>query len=150
RNFKELYAVFSSPVLYRVVTDAKRDLGTLEQDFVDRLVENMSSFLLAGRAWTVDRVNHEDRIVLVREAPRGMKPSWGGFIPQLLGHDLCQRIKQIITDDASYPYADAATMQYLSAQRGDLGDLLRRDGVAVQLDDGVARWWTYAGGRINH
>src|SRR5262249_8945172 len=46
RNFKELYAVFSSPVLYRVVTEAKRDLGSLEQDFVDRLVENMSSFLL--------------------------------------------------------------------------------------------------------
>src|SRR6185295_9409838 len=78
KNFMELYAVFSSPVLYRVTTQAGRDLGSLEQDFVDRLVEQMSSFLLAGRAWSVDRVNHEDRVVSVREAPAGVKPSWGG------------------------------------------------------------------------
>ena len=44
------------PQLYRVVTLAGRDLGSLEQDFVDRLVEQMSSFLLGGSAWTVERV----------------------------------------------------------------------------------------------
>lgn len=150
RNFKELYAVFSSPVLYRVVTKAQRDLGSLEQDFVDRLVEDMSSFLLGGRAWTVERVNHEDRVVFVREAPRGVKPSWGGFVPQFLGHDLCQRIEQVLTDDVAYPYIDEACAKHLAAQRGDLGELLRRDGLAIQLDDGLARWWTFAGGRINH
>lgn len=65
------------------MTGAGRDLGSLEQDFVDRLVEQMSSFLLGGRAWAVERVIHEDRIVLVREAPRGVKPSWGGLIHKL-------------------------------------------------------------------
>lgn len=79
KNFLELYAVFSSPMLYRVVTHAKRDVGSLEQDFVDRLVEQMSSFLLGGRAWTVDRVSHEEREVVVSEAPRGGKPSWGAI-----------------------------------------------------------------------
>lgn len=72
KNFLELYAVFSSPVLYRVSTQAGRDIGSLEQDFVDRLVEEMSSFLLGGRAWTVERVSHEDRVVVVREAPAGL------------------------------------------------------------------------------
>lgn len=47
-----------------------------ERDGWDRLVEQMSSFLLAGRAWTVDWVSHEDRIVTVRDAPAGVKPSW--------------------------------------------------------------------------
>lgn len=93
KNFLELYAVFSSPVLYRVVTQAGRDIGSLEQDFVDRLVEEMSSFLLGGRAWAVTRVSHDDRAVVVREAPGGQKPSWGGFVPQLLGFELCQRIR---------------------------------------------------------
>ncbi|MBI2378659.1 MAG: DEAD/DEAH box helicase [Deltaproteobacteria bacterium] len=150
KNFRELYAVFSSPVLYRVVTKALRDLGSLEQDFVDRLVEEMSSFLLGGRAWTVERVNHEDRIVYVREAPRGMKPSWGGFLPQLLGHELSQRIKQVLTEDTAYPYVHGTAVEHFAAQRSDLGELLRRDGLAIQLVDGVGRWWTYAGGRINH
>jgi ATP-dependent Lhr-like helicase len=151
RNFKELYAVFSSPVLYRVVTKTGRDLGSLEQDFVDRLVEDMSSFLLGGRAWTVERVNHEDRVVFVRDAPRGIKPSWGGFLPQLLGFELCQRIRQLLVEDTTYPYADPAAAHHLAEQRADLGRLLRENRLALQVDDdGVARWWTFAGGRINH
>ncbi|MDI1434933.1 DEAD/DEAH box helicase [Polyangium sorediatum] len=150
KNFQELYAVFSSPVLYRVQTQAGRDLGSLEQDFVDRLVENMTSFLLGGRAWTAVRVNHTDRVILVREAPRGMKPSWGGFIPQMLGFTLCQRIKRVLTEGVEYPYVDTAGRRYIEEQRAELGDLLRRAGPAVQMDDGQARWWTFAGGRVNH
>lgn len=150
KNFLELYAVFSSPVLYRVLTHAGRDIGSLEQDFVDRLVEQMSSFLLGGRAWSVERVSHEDRIVTVKEAPRGMKPSWGGFIPQLLGFELCQRIKRVHTEDAKYPYLSEAAFNVIQSQRDDLGDLLCRPGPAVQLDGSVARWWTFAGGRVNH
>jgi len=150
KNFMELYAVFSSPVLYGVVTGPGRDLGSLEQAFVDRLVEQMSSFLLAGRAWTVDKVNHEERVVTVREAPAGVKPSWGGYIPSMLGFELCQRIRQLLVEDVEYPYADAATAQYLQAHREDLGQLLRRPVPALQVEPGIARWWTFAGGRINH
>jgi ATP-dependent Lhr-like helicase len=153
KNFLRLYSVFSSPMLYRVVTEAGRDLGSLEQDFVDRLVEQMSSFLLGGRAWTVERVSHEDRVILVRPAPRGIQPSWGGFIPQGLGFELCQRMKRILTDTVQYPYVDEAGLRHLKAKREDLGDLLRGPGPAVQIDlsqGGLARWWTFAGGRINH
>lgn len=150
KNFVELYAVFSSPVLYRVVTAVGRDLGSLEQSFVDRLVEQMSSFLLGGRAWTVDRVNHEERTVSVREAPAGLKPSWGGFVPQLLGFELCQRMKRVLTDTAAYPYLDPAGARHLEEKRADLGELLGRAGFAIQLDGSTARFWTFAGGRINH
>lgn len=150
KNFLELYAVFSSPVLYRVVTAAGRDLGSLEQDFVDRLVEQISSFLLGGRAWTVERVGHDERVVVVRDAPAGVKPSWGGFIPQLLGFELSQRIKKVLTDSAQYPYVDERGARHIEERRADLGDLLRRSGHAVQLDGSVARWWTFAGGRVNH
>lgn len=149
KNFLELYAVFSSPVLYRVQTEARRYLGSLEQNFVDRLVEQMSSFLLGGRAWTVDRVNHEDRVVVVRDAPRGVKPSWGGFTPQFLGFELCQRMQRVLTEDERYPYVDEVGWKHLRGRREDLGELLRRPGRAVQIDDAVGRWWTFAGGRVN-
>ncbi|HEY4014320.1 MAG TPA: DEAD/DEAH box helicase [Polyangiaceae bacterium] len=150
KNFLELYAVFSSPVLYRVVTATGRDLGSLEQDFVDRLVEQMSSFLLGGRAWTAERVSHDGRVVSVREAPGGVKPSWGGFIPQLLGFELCQRMKKILTSSVRYPYIDERGAKQIDEKRDDLGELLRRPGHAVQIDGSVARWWTFAGGRVNH
>jgi ATP-dependent Lhr-like helicase len=150
KNFLELYAVFSSPVLYRVQTASRKDLGSLEQDFVDRLVEDMSSFLLAGRAWRVEHVSHEDRTVRVREAPRGRNPSWGSFIPQMMGFTLCQRIRRLLVEDVIYPYLEPRAAHTLLERREELGELLRRSKFALQWDDGAMRWWTFTGGRINH
>ena len=151
KNFMELYAVFSSPIMYRVQTEAGRNLGALEQAYVDRLVVEMTSFLLGGRAWTVEHVNHGDKIVRVRPAPGGQKPSWGGYIPQHLSFEICQRIQEIlVSEETSYPYVDAAAAAVIKDAQEDLAALLRCGGHPLQLDGGAARWWTFAGGRINH
>jgi ATP-dependent Lhr-like helicase len=126
-----------------------RDLGSLEQDFVDRLVEQMSSFLLGGRAWVAEHIDHRDRVLRVREAPRGRKPTWGGFIPQMLGFDLCQRIRQVLVEEVEYPYLDPPARAVLTEARADLGSLLRRSVRPLQLESAGAFWWTFAGGRIN-
>ncbi len=102
KNFMELYAVFSSPVLYKVQTKAGYGVGSLEQAFVDKLVEEISSFLLGGRAWVVQQVNHSDRTIQVQSAPSGKKPSWGSFIPQLLGYEICQQVAEILVGFLSY------------------------------------------------
>lgn len=150
KNFLELYSVFSSPKLYRVVTAAGREIGSLEQDFVDRLVDEMSSFLLGGRAWLVEHVNHDERTVRVQAAPRGREPTWGGFMPQMLGYEICQRTRRILAEGTAYPYVAPEAIAPIQAMRDDLGSLLRRkDALAVQIDSGAARWWTFAGGRIN-
>jgi ATP-dependent Lhr-like helicase len=150
KNFLELYAVFSTPVLYRVHTETGRDLGSLEQNFVDRLVDEMSCFLLGGRAWMVLSVNHEEKIVRVQGAPRGIKPSWGGFVPQHLGFEVCQKMAQVLMEDAEYPFVDERGMNAIKEWRGDLGELLKRSSDSLQQDDRGASWWTFAGGRINH
>jgi ATP-dependent Lhr-like helicase len=149
KNFAELYAVFSSPVLYRVTTVAGREIGSLEQDFVDRIVAEMTSFLLGGRAWVAEHVDHRERVVKVRQAPRGRKPMWGGFIPQMLGFELCQRIRQVLIEEVDYGYLDPSAAAVLRDAREDLGELLRRRSLAIQADGGSAVWWTFAGGRIN-
>ncbi len=150
KNFLELYSVFTSPQLYTIKTEAGYLLGTLEQDFVDKLVEEMSSFLLSGRAWTVIHVNHADRAVRVKPAPRGKEPSWGGFAPQILGYEICRKIKRIITGDDPIPYIDEPAQAQLAAIRDDLGPLLRGTGPHIQIETKRALWWTFAGGRINH
>ena len=150
KNFMELYAVFSTPVLYRVHTETGRDLGSLEQNFVDRLVDSMSCFLLGGRAWMVLSVNHEEKIVRVQPAPRGKKPSWGGFIPQHLGFEVCQKMAQVLKEDVQYPFIDERGMAAVNEWRGDLGELLKRSTDSLQQDDKGVMWWTFAGGRINH
>ena len=151
KNFMELYAVFSSPIMYRVQTEAGRDLGALDQAYVDRLVAEMTSFLLGGRAWTVEHVNHGDKIVRVRPAPGGQKPSWGGYIPQHLSFEICQRVREIlVSEETSFPYVDAAAAAVIKAAQEDLATLLQRGGHPIQLDGEVARWWTFAGGRVNY
>ena len=149
KNFMELYAVFSSPVRYNVLTAQKQDIGTLEQSFVDGLVDNVTAFLLGGRAWVSEYVNHSDKTVRVSPAPGGKRPSWGGFIPQQLSFELCQKMRDILMADTEYPYINAALSTSLNDWRTELGSSLQRSPLAVVFDDGQAHAWTFAGGRIN-
>ncbi|MCY7337382.1 MAG: DEAD/DEAH box helicase, partial [Chamaesiphon sp.] len=150
KNFMELYAVFSSPQLYKVQTKANYTIGSLEQIFVDKLVPEVSSFILGGKSWTVLSVNHPERSVLVIPAPRGKKPSWGGFIPQLLGFELCQQVQQIILSKDPLPYLDEQAQFVLDEYRNELAPLLKSSGWSLQFDPDRAIWWTFAGGAINH
>lgn len=150
KNFQELYAVFSAPMMYRVMAGAQ-EIGSIEPNFVERLVEGMSSFLLGGRAWVVDHVVHSNREVHVRAAPAGKKPTWGGFMPCFLGREVCERIRRLLEGDEVPGYLDEQAKKALAELKADLGPLLRAAGLAVQVDaEGYAVWWTYAGGRINH
>lgn len=148
RNFMELFAVFSSPQTYSVQTVEGQPLGTLNQAFVDRLVEDVSSFLLGGRAWAVMHVQHDDRRVLVVPAPRGRQPTWGGFLPQFLGFEVCQQILHILTTDEDFGYLDPAARAVLAGHRQAMGEFLGHDG-GIEVEPGEIRWWTFAGGRIN-
>ncbi len=149
KNFMELFAVFSSPETYTVQTTAAQPLGTLNQALVDRLVDGISSFLLGGRAWVVLRVQHDDRRVVVEPGPRGRQPTWGGFLPQFLGFELCQRILAVLRSDERYPYLDDAAWAVLEAHRDTMSEVVKQDGLGIEVEDGELRWWTFAGGRIN-
>ncbi len=149
RNFMELFAVFTSPQTYSVQTSDAKVLGTLGQAFVDQLVDGVSSFLLGGRAWAVIHVQHDDRRILVEPAPRGRQPTWGGFLPQFLGFDLCQKILAIVCGHEVPPYLDQGSAAALARHRESLHGVLRFPEGGVEIEEGEVRWWTFAGGRIN-
>lgn len=149
KNFMELFAVFSSPQTYTVQTASAQPLGTLNQAFVDRLVDGVSSFLLGGRAWAVLRVQHDDRRVVVESAPRGRQPTWGGFLPQFLGFEVCQRILSAVLSDDRYPYLDDTAWAVLGEHRESLRAVVSSQRGGIEQGDGEVRWWTFAGGRIN-
>jgi ATP-dependent helicase Lhr and Lhr-like helicase len=148
RNFMELFAVFSSPKTYAVLTASGQPIGTLTQDYVDRLVSDVSSFLLGGRGWTVLQINHDERRVFVVSSPMGRQPTWGGFLPQFLGKDLCQQILRVLTATERYPYLDSEATNVLNAQRVKFEHLDPVRG-GIEVDPTEIQWWTFAGGRIN-
>ena len=149
KNFMELFAVFSSPLTYTVQTAGGRPLGSLNQAFVDRLVDGLSTFLLGGRAWAVLQVRHQDRRVVVEAAPRGRQPTWGGFLPQFLGFDVCQRILSALLSDERYAYLDDSAWAVLADHRDSMRKIIDSQRGGLDFDDGEIRWWTFAGGRIN-
>jgi ATP-dependent Lhr-like helicase len=149
RNFMELFAVFSSPQSYTVQTGAGQPLGTLNQDFVDRLVEGVTSFLLGGRAWAVLEVRHDDRRVVVGPAPRGKQPTWGGFIPQFLSETICRKIRDVLACENTYAYLTPDAAALLAERRDALARVLAPGSPGVEIDENEIRWWTFAGGRIN-
>lgn len=150
KNFQELYAVFSTPQLYRVIAPGGVEIGSLDQAFIDTFVEHMTSFLLGGRAWIAGVIDHGQRTVSATPAPRGKTPQWGGFAPKMLGFDLCQRIKRVLADEAEYPYLQDPAAVALAQYRADFAELVGRAEDAIQHDDDSLRWWTFAGGAINH
>ncbi len=149
KNFIELYAVFSSPQLYRVISVSGAEVGSLDQSFVDRLEERMTSFLLGGRAWLVEAIDDKQRILRVSPAPRGKKPAWGGFAPRLLSFALCQQIKRVLSEEPPRGYLSEPAALALAQYREELTDVLGPQGRALQGDQISWRWWTFAGGAIN-
>lgn len=149
RNFMELYAVFSSPASYSVETMSGQPLGTLSQAFVDRLVDGMSCFLLGGRAWVAEQIRHNDRTVRVTPAPAGKKPTWGGFLPQFLGFEVCQAVRAVLASDELYPYLHETALAGLLERRAAFGGVVAPKADGLEVDGDEIRWWTFAGGRIN-
>jgi ATP-dependent Lhr-like helicase len=149
KNFMELFAVFSSQETYAVQTASGQPLGTLSQAFVDRLVDGVSSFLLGGRGWAVLRVEHGDRRVVVAPAARGKQPSWGGFLPQFLGFEVCQQILRVLLGEEGFGYLDPTAAEVLRERREVMREVLDGPEGGVEVVDGEVRWWTFAGGRIN-
>ncbi len=149
KNFMELYAVFTSPQSYTVKQLHAGPLGTLNQAFVDRLVEDVSCFLLGGRPWVVATVDHSERIVTVLPAPKGRRPTWGGFLPRFLGQDLSQQILAVLTDSAEPGYLEADALDVLRTQREQYVGVLSAGKGGVEVIGDEIRWWTFAGGRIN-
>ena len=149
KNFFELYAVFTSTQPYDVVTTGGADIGSLEPSFVSNFVETMSAFVLAGRAWLVQAVDQERRVVTVIAAPRGKKPDWGRFGQRALGYTVSQRIKRLLCEPSEHPYLSEAAAAAVSDRREAFAGLLGEGRPSLQSDVKGWRWWTFAGGAIN-
>ncbi len=149
KNFMEIYAVFTTPQLYQVVTAQGRPQGSLEQSFVDKLVDGVSCFLLGGRPWIVDNVRHTDRTVIAHPAPAGRKPEWGGYLPQFLSYPLCREMAAILADDRPLPYVDSDALEAITELRQDFGRALASHHWSLRQEPRGESLLTFAGGAVN-
>jgi ATP-dependent helicase Lhr and Lhr-like helicase len=150
RNFMELYSVFSSPEEFSVIGLSGEVIGTVQWDFLEKLLEKDAIFYLSGRPWHVERIEWKKKVVHVSRATGGTVPKWGGINPAFLGYELCRTERAVLVSADDLPYLDADGQAYLDQLRDDRGSLLAQVFAPAESDENGITWWTYAGGRVNN
>jgi len=150
KNFMEIYSVFSTPLEFEVIGLSGDVIGTVQWDFLEKLLEESSAFYLAGRSWLVERIEWKKKCVKVVPAPAGKIPKWGGITPNFLGYKLCRKMRDVLVSSAEYSYLDMQSKQLLGYLREDHQSYLSRAFAPIEIDDKGIIWWTWAGGNINN
>jgi ATP-dependent Lhr-like helicase len=147
RNFLELYAVFSTPRVLRVM-HGQQEVGVVDAAFLQDKERESPNFVLAGRPWRVVGVDWKGGSCSVQPAETGGYPRWFG-LPVTLSRALCRAMWSILrgTDhDACWSKRAVAAIDEQRASHSFL------DGGELPLEssaDGRVRWWTFAGGAGN-
>lgn len=147
RNFLELYAVFSTPRVLRVL-HRQTEVGVVDASFLQDKERQSPNFVLAGRPWRIVGVDWKGATCSVEPAEAGGYPRWFGQ-PVSLDRSLCQAMRRILTGNESDPSRSKRAVTALQAQRESYGFL---DDAALPLEedhDGRCRWWTFGGGAGN-
>ena len=147
KNFLELYAVFSTPRVLRVLHGA-HEIGMVDAFFLQDEDRRSAAFVLAGRPWRIVNVNWKGATCEVEPAEHGVYPRWYGR-PTLLSRALCQAMRDVLVRDDVRPWWSkraTAAIQQLRVSHGFLRD---EPTPLTQEPDGSVKWWTYAGGRGN-
>jgi len=146
RNFLELFAVFSTPPVLKVMY-GNQEIGTVDAWFAQQRDAGPLCFVLASRRWEVTDINWRRATCTVKPAEAGTYPRWMGR-PKLLSRELCRAMHDVLIDDAmdeSWSRRAQTTIQQLRDKYLFLHDA---EAPLVSEPDAV-RWWTFAGGRAN-
>lgn len=149
KNFFELYAVFSSPPLLRVM-HGQTEIGTVQAMFARSQEDGHGPlcFRLGGRPWLVVHVDWDRGSCLVQPADKGRVPSWLGP-PRNLSWALCQEMKRTLADDAPMAVLGKAAQGELEALRQTYVGLVGEGEAPLEATDEGVQWHTFAGGAIN-
>lgn len=147
RNFLELFAVFSTPRVLRVLHGAN-EIGLVDAFFLQDEDKRAAAFVLAGRPWRIVAVNWKGGTCEVEPAEQGVYPRWFGR-PTLMSRTLCQAMRDLLVSDEMSPCWSKRTTSAMEQLREERAFL--RDEAAPLTDepDGAIKWWTFAGGRGN-
>lgn len=147
RNFAELYAVFSTPRILKVLFGGN-EIGSIDAYFAQQQSEDDFSFVLGAKAWRAVDINWSEGVVRVEPIGHSKLPRWQGS-PLILGRDLCQGIRHILTTRDIAPAWSKRATDKLTELRAAY-DLDPSSTLDLVPDAHGLRLWTFAGGRANN
>jgi ATP-dependent Lhr-like helicase len=147
RNFMDLYAVFSTPPIFKVLW-GPREVGTLETFFVQLSDVKDLRFVLGGRAWRATGLDWKRGLCFVEPSPAAGKALWTSE-PRLLSYDLCQAMRDVLVDKVEDPWWSRRARTELASLRQEY-TFLRDEPAPLIEESDRTRWWTFAGGKANN
>lgn len=150
KNFFELYAVFSSPPLLRVL-HGRTEIGHIQAQFIQGFDGESGPivFRLAGRGWRAQRVDWRRGRMFVKPSRGGRVPSWLGQ-PQLLSFQLCQEMMRVLhSEGPEQEWLDRSARIELDALREGYRGLLSAGTAPLEDTTAGLQWHTFAGGAVN-
>jgi len=147
KNFLELYAVFSTPAVLRVLHGAQ-EIGMVDAFFLQDEDRRSPAFVLSGRPWRILSVNWKGGICEVEPAEHGSYPRWYGR-PRLLSRALCQAMQEVLIGDEVRPWWSKRAGEAIHHLRSQHAFLRDEAMPLTNEGDGSVKWWTFLGGRGN-
>jgi ATP-dependent Lhr-like helicase len=147
KNFLELYAVFSTPRVLRVM-HGQSEVGVVDASFLQDKEQKVPNFVLAGRPWRIVGVDWKGGTCSVEPAEVGGYPRWFG-LPVSLERSLCQAMRRVLTSQDTDPSWSKRAITQLELKR-ESHAFLEDSLLPLEEDpDGRCRWWTFGGGAGN-
>jgi ATP-dependent Lhr-like helicase len=150
RNFMELYAVFDTPSMLRILHGGA-EVGVVQSSFILSLFDKDEppTFRLAGRAWQLTETDLRRGVAYVKAVEAGKVPTWLGS-PSHLSYELCQEQRRTLLDDQRHPWLSGRARAELEALREGYRPILSKGAAPVEVDpEEGTTWHTFAGGGAN-
>lgn len=150
RHFMDVTSLFLTEPLM-TVRWGQREIGTLDPSSLLAREGQRSTVLLGGKAWGVEEVEWNRRLVWVVPADDPGKSRWNGG-GRALSAKVCDAIREVAAGD------DPANVQLSKRAVEKLGEIRLEmswatSGATTLEYEEVrqrTRWWTFAGGKANH
>jgi ATP-dependent Lhr-like helicase len=146
KNFLELFSVFNSPPLFRVL-HGRNEVGQVHQLTFQSRDKQPVILALAGRLWAVKHVDWNRRQAFVEPSDQGGRSRWLGSGPGM-SFELAQSIKRVLVDETIPAWLSRRAADALRNSRESF-DWLVEDATTLEEEALSWRWWTFAGNLAN-
>ena len=145
-NFMELFSVFTSQPLFRVL-HGKNEIGEVHRSSFEVKQKEVPILQLAGRDWVVKHIDWDARTAYVEPSATQGRSRWPGD-GRALRIELCHAIRDVLAGDPVPAKLSQRATSELTDIREEFSWVERGTTVVVQTAAGFA-WWTFAGLRAN-
>lgn len=147
KNFMELFSVFMTPPIFRVL-HGRQEIGQVDESALMVKQDGPRVLSLGGNAWKVNYIDWQRKVAFVEPTDELGRTRWPGS-GLGLSYQICKTMQAILCrNDQSDRWSKRCNNE-IDRLRGEFG-WLQADSTSLLLESGDRwSWWTFAGAKAN-